>query len=158
MFGRHPRWARGVFTEADLDAVAAAVREAERATSAEIRVHAERRVAHGLRRRTADPISRARDVFVALGMHRTAQRSGVLIYLAVEDRKLAIVGDEGIHTRVGDDYWTGVRDRMVERLRAGAMRDGLVGAVSDVGAALARFFPRRPDDVDELPDDVSLGR
>ena len=158
MFGRHPRWARGVFTEADLDAVAAAVREAERATSAEIRVHAERRVAHGLRRRTVDPIVRARDVFVALGMHRTAQRSGVLIYLAVEDRKLAIIGDEGIHTRVGDDYWTGVRDRMVERLRAGAMRDALVGAVTDVGAALARFFPRRPDDVDELPDDVSLGR
>jgi len=56
MLGRHPRWARGVFTEADLEAVAAAVREAERATSAEIRVHAERRVAHGLRRRTTDPM------------------------------------------------------------------------------------------------------
>jgi uncharacterized membrane protein len=158
MLGRHPRWARGVFTGADLDAVAAAVREAERATSAEIRVHAERRVAHGLRRRTTDPMERAREVFAALGMHRTAHRSGVLIYLAVEDRKLAIVGDEGIHTHVGDDYWRGVRDRMVERLRAGVMRDALVGAVTEVGAALARFFPRRPDDVDELPDDVSLGR
>ena len=158
MLGRHPRWARRVFTEADLDAVAAAVREAERGTSAEIRVHAERRVAHGLRRRTTDPMARAREVFAALGMHRTAHRGGVLIYLAVEDRKLAIVGDEGIHTRVGDDYWTGVRDRMVERLRAGATRDALVGAVTEVGATLARFFPRRPGDIDELPDDMSLGR
>ena len=146
MRGRHPRWARGVFTAADLDAVAAAVREAERGTSAEIRVHVERRVAHGLRRRTTDP------------MHRTAQRSGVLIYLAVEDRKLAIVGDEGIHARVGDQYWNGVRDRMVERLRAGALRAALVGAVAEVGEALARFFPRGRDDVDELSDDVSLGR
>jgi uncharacterized membrane protein len=103
-------------------------------------------------------MERAREVFVALGMHRTAQRSGVLVYLAVEDRKLAIIGDEGIHTRVGDDYWTGVRDRMVERLRAGAVRDALIGAVTEVGATLARFFPRRPDDVDELPDDMSLGR
>jgi uncharacterized membrane protein len=82
----------------------------------------------------------------------------VLIYLAIEDRKLAIIGDDGIHTRVGDDYWNGVRDRMVERLRAGALRAAVVGAVAEVGAALARFFPRRPDDVDELPDDVSLGR
>jgi uncharacterized membrane protein len=158
MLGRHPRWARRVFTEADLDAVAAAVREAERGTSAEIRVHAERRVAHGLRRRSTDPMERARDVFAALGMHRTAQRSGVLIYLAVEDRKLAIVGDEGIHARVGDEYWSGVRDRMVERLRTGAIREALVGAVAEVGATLARFFPRSREDVDELPDDLSLGR
>jgi uncharacterized membrane protein len=158
MFGRHPRWARGVMTDADLDAITAAVREAEARTSAEIRVHVERRVAHGLRRRTTDAMQRAREVFAALGMHRTAHRSGVLVYLAIEDRKLAIVGDEGIHARVGDDYWTGVRDRMVERLRAGAVRGALVGAVVEVGATLARFFPRGPDDVDELPDDVSLGR
>src|SRR5207249_12225364 len=61
-------WARRAFTEADLDAIAAAVREAERGTSAEIRVHIERRVAHGLRRRTSDAMQRARDVFAALGM------------------------------------------------------------------------------------------
>jgi uncharacterized membrane protein len=158
MFGRHPRWARGVISEADLDAISRAVREAERGTSAEIRVHIERRVAHGLRRRTTDAMERARHVFAGLGMHRTSHRSGVLVYLAVEDRKLAIVGDDGIHARVGDEYWSGVRDRMVERLRAGALRAAVIGAVAEVGATLARFFPRRPDDVDELPDDVSLGR
>jgi uncharacterized membrane protein len=140
MFRRHPGWARRAFTEADLDAIAAAVREAERGTSAEIRVHIERRVAHGLRRRTSDAMQRARDVFAALGMHRTAHRSGVLVYLAIEDRKLAIVG------------------RMVERLRAGAVRGAVIGAVAEVGTTLARFFPRGPDDVDELPDDISLGR
>jgi len=158
MLGRHPGWARRVFTEADLDAIAAAVRDAERGTSAEIRVHAERRVARGLRRRTSDPMERARQVFATLGMHRTAHRSGVLVYLAIEDRKLAIVGDEGIHARVGDDYWNGVRDRMVERLRAGAVRGAVIGAISEVGTSLARFFPRGPDDVDELSDDLSLGR
>ena len=158
MFRRHPGWARRAFTEADLDAITAAVREAERGTSAEIRVHIERRVAHGLRRRTSDAMQRARDVFAALGMHRTAHRSGVLVYLAIEDRKLAIVGDEGIHTRVGDDYWTGVRDRMIERLRAGAVRGAVIGAVAEVGTTLARLFPRGPDDVDELSDDISLGR
>ena len=154
---RHPRWARRVLSDADLDAIVAAVREAERGASAEVRVHIERRIAHGLRRRTSDPMERARQVFAALGMHRTRHRSGVLIYLALEDRKLAIVGDEGVHARVGDDYWTSVRDRMVDRLRAGAVRGAVVGAVTEVGATLARLFPRRPDDVDELSDDVSLG-
>ena len=158
MFGRHPRWVRRVLTEADLDAIATAVREAEHRASAEIRVHVERRVAHGVARRTGDPLERAREVFATLGMHRTVHRSGVLVYLAVDDRKLAIIGDDGIHSRVGDDYWTGVRDRMIERLRTGAVAAALVEAVNEVGATLARFFPRRPDDVDELPDDVSLGR
>ena len=158
MLGRQPRWAKGVLTDADLDAIVTAVREAEQRTSAEIRVHVEPRVAHGRRRGVTDALERARHVFADLGMHRTAQRSGVLVYLAIEDRKLAVVGDEGIHVHVGDDYWNGVRDRMVERLRAGATRAALIGAVTEVGVTLARFFPRRPDDVDELPDDVSLGR
>jgi uncharacterized membrane protein len=145
-----------VLSRADLDAVVAAVNEAEGRTAAEIRVHIERRVAQK-KDPTDDALVRARQVFVALKMHETALRAGVLIYLALEDHKLAIVGDDGIHTRVGDAYWHGIRDRMVERLRAGTARDAVVQAVAEVGAVLAREFPRRPDDVDELPDDVSLG-
>jgi uncharacterized membrane protein len=91
-------------------------------------------------------------------MHETVHRAGVLIYVAIEDRQLAIVGDEGIHARVDAGYWDTIRDRMVAHLLGGAARDAIVHAVADVGAVLAREFPRRPDDVDELPDDVSLGR
>ena len=90
-------------------------------------------------------------------MDATAERNGVLLYLAVEDRKLAIVGDQGVHARVGDEYWRRVRDAMVERLRVGAARDAIVHAVLDVGQVLAKFFPPRPGDVNELSDDVSLG-
>jgi uncharacterized membrane protein len=157
MFG-HPRWVRRLFTQADLDAILAAVRAAEANTAAEIRVHIERRVAPGGRAPTRDALLRARQVFVALKMHETALRAGVLIYVAIEDRQLAIVGDEGIHARVDAGYWDAIRDRMVEHLRGGAARDAVVQAVTDVGAVLAREFPRRPDDIDELPDDVSLGR
>jgi uncharacterized membrane protein len=155
---RHPRWARRLFTRADLDAIVAAVNAAEERTAAEIRVHLEPRVAQRPREATADALPRAREVFVTLKMHETALRGGVLIYLAVEDRKLAIVGDEAIHARVDPGYWETIRDHMVERLRDGAARDAVVQAVQDVGAVLAREFPRRPDDVDELPDDVSFGR
>ena len=154
----HPRWARRLFSRADFEAVAAAVNAAETRTAAEIRVHLERRVPRARRAPSGDALPRARDVFVALRMHETALRSGVLIYLAVEDRKLAIVGDEAIHARVAPGYWDAIRDRMVERLRAGAACDAVVQAVHEVGTVLAREFPRRSDDVDELPDDVSLGR
>jgi len=149
---RHPRWTRTLFTHDDLEAIAAAAHEAERGTSGEIRVHLERRLP-----RASDALTRAGHVFTRLKMDATAERNGVLLYLAVEDRKLAIVGDQGVHARVGDEYWRRVRDAMVERLRVGAARDAIVHAVLDVGLVLAKFFPPRPGDVNELSDDVSLG-
>src|SRR5262245_34826513 len=150
---KHPRWTRTLFSENDLDAIAAAVAEAERGTSAEIRVHLERRLP-----RRSDALARATRLFTRLGMHATAERNGVLLYLAVHDRKLAIVGDQGVHAHVGEPYWQRVRDAMVERLRAGAPRDAVVHAVTDVGLVLNKFFPRRPDDTNELSNEVSLGR
>jgi uncharacterized membrane protein len=90
-------------------------------------------------------------------MHQTKLRHGVLIYVALEDRRVAVVGDEGIHSRVGDPYWAGVRDLMVARLRQGAAGAALIEAIRDVGRSLAQHFPRRPDDTNELSDTVSLG-
>ncbi|MBI2159156.1 MAG: TPM domain-containing protein [Candidatus Rokubacteria bacterium] len=153
---KRPAWTRQFLSEADFDAIAQAIEEAESRTSAEIRVHLERRVPRRLFRRTPDPLTRARHVFARLGMHTTAARNGVLIYLAVSDRKLAVVGDEGIHARVGDQHWDGVRDRMIEKLRAGAARDALLGAIGEVGRELAVHYPPRRGDVNELGDEVSV--
>jgi uncharacterized membrane protein len=90
-------------------------------------------------------------------MHRTAERHGVLIYIAVEERRLAVVGDEGIHARVGDTHWNEVRDLMIEILREkGPPRRALERAIETLGRALAEHFPRRPDDRNELSDDVSV--
>jgi uncharacterized membrane protein len=153
---KHPRWTRSLFSAGDFAAIAAAVTAAEAATSAEIRVHLERRLPAALGAGGADALARAREVFAHLGMHRTALRHGVLIYLALEDHQLAIVGDEGIHARVGDDYWAGLRDLMVERLRRQEPRAALVEAIRGLGASLALHFPRRPDDTNELSDRVSV--
>ncbi len=153
---KRPIWTRRFLAEADFDAIAQAIVEAESRTSAELRVHLERRVPRRLFRRTPDPLTRARHVFARLGMHRTAERNGVLIYLAVGDRKLAVVGDEGIHGCVGARHWDGVRDRMVEKLSASAPREALLGAIAEVGRALAEHYPRRRGDVNELGDEVSV--
>jgi uncharacterized membrane protein len=147
---RHPRWVRAFLSDADLDAVAAAIAAAEAATSAEIRVHLDARC-------LGDPMARAVAVFERLGMHRTAERHGVLVYVSVEDHKLAVLGDRRIHERVGQVYWDRLVQGVIAHLRERRHRDGLVHAVTEVGAVLRRHFPRRPDDVNELPDRVSLG-
>lgn len=153
---RHPRWVSRILSDDDFDAITAAIAAAEAHTSGEIRVHLERCVPRPLLGRRPDALVRARHVFARLGMDRTAERHGVLVYLALEQRKLAIVGDVGIHARVGDDHWRGVRDHMVEALRRGAPRQAIVGAIEEIGRALAAHFPRRPDDRNELADDVSV--
>ncbi len=147
---RHPRWVRRFMSAADLDAVARAIAEAERHTSAEIRVHLDHRCA-------GDPIKRAVEVFERLGMHRTKERHGVLIYVAVIDRKLAVIGDAGIHARVGDAYWQGLAAAATRHFREERSRDGFIHAVGELGQILRQHFPRRPDDTNELGDQVSIG-
>ena len=154
--GKHPRWTRRFLSDEDFDAIIRAIVAAEAETSGEIRVHLERRVPRHRGDKRGDVSRRAHEVFGHLGMHRTPQRHGVLIYLALEDRRLAIVGDEGIHGRVGDLYWARVRDLMMEKLRAGAARDALLAAIGEVGRALTEHFPRRPGDVNELSNQVSV--
>ncbi len=136
--------------ESDLDAVARAVGEAEAGTLGEIRVHLDARC-------PGDPMARAVEVFERLGMTRTALRNGILIYLAVGDRKLAVIGDAGVHERVPGDYWDRLKETLVAHFREGRPRDGLVAAVREVGETLRRHFPRAPDDRNELSDEVSLG-
>ena len=138
---RHPRWTRHVFSHDDLEAIGAAVREAERGTSGVIRVHLERHIPRPAGAAAGDALARATHVFRHLKLHDTEHRNAVLVYVAVADHKLAIVGDAGVHARVGDEYWQRIRDSMVERLRRGAARDAIVHAVTDVGGVLAKFFP-----------------
>jgi uncharacterized membrane protein len=147
---RHPHWVRSFLSNADLDAIAAAVARQEARSSGELRVHLDRRC-------PGDAQARAVEVFGRLGMVRTARRNGVLIYVAVEDRKLAVIGDEGVHARVGDPYWVRLVERVGADLGGGRPGEGLIAAVDEVGEMLAQHFPREWDDRNELGDTVSLG-
>jgi uncharacterized membrane protein len=146
---RHPSWVKRFMSAGDLDDVARAIADAERGTSAEIRVHLDHSCA-------GDPMARAIEVFERLGMHRTEERHGVLIYVAVADRKLAVIGDAGIHARVGEAYWRRLVEAMTDHLGAERPRDGFVHGVRELGEALGRHFPRRRGDVNELSDQVSI--
>jgi uncharacterized membrane protein len=147
---RHPRWVRRFMSEADLEAVRHAISEAEAGTSAEIRVHLDHRC-------PGDAMARAMAVFERLGMHRTAARHGVLVYVAIADRKLAVIGDRGFHERVGETYWQRLVADVLAHFREERPRDGFLHAVAELGARLRQHFPRGPDDRNELSDEVSVG-
>ncbi len=146
----HPDWVRRHLSDEDLEAIARAVASAEQLTSGQVRVHLEDRC-------VGDPLAHASRTFRQIGMDRTRLRNGVLLYLALDDHRFAVLGDSGIHERVGAGFWDSVRDALQGELKAGRMRDGIVAAVLEIGRVLGQHFPDRPDDVNELTDSVSLG-
>lgn len=141
-------------TQEEQDQIKAAVEMAEAGTSAEIRVYLEGRLP--LFRR--DPYARARRIFAQLGMHHTKQRNGVLVYLATQSKRFAIVGDEELHRRVGDAFWEDTSQAMARHFREDRFGDGLAEAVLAVGKHLGEHFPRQSDDVNELSDDIAFGK
>ncbi|MEM9258150.1 MAG: TPM domain-containing protein [Bacteroidota bacterium] len=128
----------------------AAIREAELATSGEIRVHVEVGA-------SASALDVAPTIFQELGMHETKDRNGVMILLAVDRREFAIIGDEGINKVVSEDFWAEERDLMQHHFRQGDFVKGIELAIQQVGRKLKEFFPYQDDDVNELPDTISYG-
>jgi len=92
--------------------------------------------------------------FYSSGLYRTAESNGVLIYLSVLERRVVVLGDKGIHERMGDRHWDDVRDRIILGIHQGRAREGVIESIAICGKALAEHFPHRPDDVNELPDGV----
>lgn len=142
---------RKYFSEADRQQIMNAIREAEKNTSGEIRVHAELHC-------PGDVLDRAAYIFKKLEMHKTQLRNGVLFYLAVEDRKFAILGDVGINSKVPDNFWESTRDAVLALLKEGKLAEGLSVGIRMAGEKLKEYFPYHEDDVNELSDEISYGK
>jgi uncharacterized membrane protein len=138
-------------TKQEIAELKAAVAKAEKLTSGEIRVFIEDHSEDG-------PLDRAAFLFAHLGMHKTDLRNGVLIYVAFIDRKFAIIGDKGIHEKVGDTFWDQIKLNMASNFREGRILNGLLVAVEESGNALSKFFPYQGGDRNELSDDVVFGQ
>ena len=130
-----------------------AVRHAEQRTSGEVRVFVEGRC------RWMDAIDRAAEIFFSLQMEKTEQRNAVLVYIAIKDRQLAVFGDEGIHKKVGDEYWNRVVKEMLDKFNRNNYAEGIAECVIQVGEALNKHFPYdKGTDKNELPDDIVFGK
>lgn len=130
-----------------------AIQQAEQRTSGEVRVFVESRC------RYMDALDRATEIFARLKMYETAERNATLIYVAVKDHQAAVLGDEGIHRKVGADYWKAEVDKMLAQFRKDHLADGICQVVTDLGAALQHHFPYdKSTDKNELPDEIIFGR
>lgn len=138
------------FTKEDQQLIIEAIQDAEKNTSGEIRVHLETRC-------KSDVMDRAAFIFEKLKMHETKLRNGVLFYLAVDDRKFAILGDAGINKVTPDDFWDNIKAEMLTLFKEGKFREGLVVGIGMTGDALKSYFPYQSDDVNELSDEISFG-
>ena len=141
--------AKNFFTKEQQEDIQHAIMNAELDTSGEIRVHIENTC-------TGEALDRALAIFKKLEMEKTESRNAVLIYLAVKNRKFAIIGDSGIHAVVTDSYWDSIRNRMLEHFRENHFTEGLIEAITETGKKLKTYFPYKTSDVNELSDEISF--
>ncbi len=141
------------FSKAEDERIVQAIRQAELKSSGEIRVHLEDHCPGG------NALDRAAELFEELGMSATAQRNGVLFYLAVQDHRFAVLGDSGINAIVPKGFWDSIKSQMEADFKQKKFTEGLCRAVLEAGRLLATHFPHTGDqDRNELSDELSIGR
>ena len=144
---------KNFFTAEEQQLIIEAIQNAERMTSGEVRVFVESKCSY------MDAIDRAAELFFQLEMQKTNDRNAVLVYVAMKDRQLAVFGDEGIHNKVGNEYWSTEVKKMISNFNRENYAAGIAEVVKDIGVALTKNFPFNNDtDKNELPDDIVFGK
>jgi|SRR5690606_41729617 len=137
-------------TAAEEAEIVQAIIAAERNTSGEIRVHIEPRA-------TGEHFNRAKELFHLLKMDNTREDNGVLLYVAVEDRKFVICGGRGIDRAVPEDFWDSTKEVIASHFKKGNFKQGIIAAIAKAGTELQAHFPWADDDTNELSDAISKG-
>ena len=144
---------KSLFNEEDTRIIVKAIRHAEQATSGEVRVYVESHCSW------VDAIDRAAEIFFILKMEKTDLRNATLVYVALKDRQLAVFGDQGIHNKVGSEYWNRIVKEMLGSFNRNDYAKGIAECVIQIGDALKTHFPfNRDTDKNELPDEIVFGR
>lgn len=133
----------------DQQRIVDAISTAEKMTSGEIRVHIQPK-AHGDIRAVAER------TFERLGMTKTEQRNGVLLFIACEEQRFTILGDRGIDEKVPAGFWDEIAAKLTIRFQHGELTDGIVDAIHSAGEELRHYFPRAEGDVNELANDINI--
>ena len=151
--GIFPKKTSDLLPKAEADEVVADIQKAEAITSGEVRVFIESRCSY------VNAVDRAWEIFGQLKMQATQERNAVLVYMALLDRQIAIIGDEGIHQKVGqDNFWKNELETLKGFCRQGKIKEGLSTVVIEIGETLALHFPPKlHEDHNEIPDDIVFG-
>lgn len=143
--------AKKFFTTEQQNAIIDSIAKAELNTSGEIRVHIDDDCKENV-------LDKAAKVFHNLKMNKTELRNGVLFYLAVNDRKYAILGDKGINEKVPENFWDNIKDLMLEHFKKEQFTEGLAKGIEMAGEKLKAHFPLQINDKNELNNEVSFGK
>ena len=135
-------------TKEEEQKIVEAIKDAEVATSGEIRVHLENKS-------TDDCLEHAKEIFHLLHMDETEEKNGVLFYVAVKDKQFAVIGDSGIDKVVPDDFWESIKNTVTSEFSKGNKANGLALGIAEAGQKLQQFFPYQKDDKNELSDEIS---
>lgn len=138
------------FNEEQKQQIKTAIDKAEQHNTGEIRLHVEGDC-------DGDTVERAIQVFHRLHMQKTKHHNAVLIYLAVNHKKLAVVGDKAIHEKVSDQFWQDVKDHIISKFKQGQFTEGICEGVAKAGDMLKKYFPNKGENTNQLPDDISFG-
>jgi uncharacterized membrane protein len=144
--------AEDFFSKEEKDNIVEAIGVAERNTSGEIVLHLENSC-------EGDVLDCAAYIFKKLEMHKTKERNGILFYLAVVDRKFAILGDAGINAVTPQNFWDEITYAMRSYFIEEKFAEGLIIGINMAGEALKKYFPYNAEtDVNELSDEISFGK
>jgi uncharacterized membrane protein len=138
-----------MLTASEKEEIQESIRLAELKTSGEIRVHIDKTC-------DSDSFEKAVSVFNKLKMYETHERNGVLIYISFSDRKLAIIGDEGINNVVPTDFWESTKNELIFRFKRNEFAQGIIDAVTEAGKQLQQYFPVKSDDKNELSNEITM--
>lgn len=153
MWNPFKRSADTLLTASDKQLLVEAIQLAEKNTSGEIRVYVESKLGKG------DALSRATEIFFKHKMNETKQRNAVLIYVAVNDKKLAIYADQGIYEKMGIEFWYSQVQEMTGHFKSMNYVNGITAVIGEVGHALSSHFPYdRITDTNELSDEIMIGK
>ncbi|HLG34359.1 MAG TPA: TPM domain-containing protein [Bacteroidia bacterium] len=141
---------KNFFSPEERGRIIAAIKEAERQTSGEIRLFIEPHC-------KVEVLDRAAFIFHKLGIDNTKDRNGVLIYIAFRDKKFAIIGDAGINAVVEKNFWDIIKEDMQNHFAEGKYAEGLSTSIQRSGEALKKYFPYVAGDKNELSDEIALG-
>ena len=141
------------FSIEENEMIVEAIRDAEKQTSGEVRVFVESHC------RFIDPLDRAKEIFSQLKMEKTALRNGVVFYVALKDKQLAVFADSGIHSATGQQYWEDVVKHILLLFNKESYAVGIRECISKIGEALKNHFPYdEKTDKNELPDEIIFGK
>lgn len=125
-----------------------AIRQAEKLTSGEIRVHIDQYT-------EKDQIERAQEVFYLLNMNETKDKNGILFHVSVENKAFSVIGDEGIDKKVPLNFWNDIKELIIAHFKQKRYAEGLIKGIQMAGDSLQHYFPYQKDDINELPDEIS---